>query len=717
MAGEPPQIEKLGRYELITRLAAGGMAEIFLARERGLAGFERLVVIKRILPHREDDPAFVAMFQREARIVARLNHPNVVHIHDLGEVDGNYFIAMEYIHGCTLREMQVLATRGEVSVPPAVAIAIVAEACRGAHAAHELTDDNGKSIGLVHRDISPHNVMLTPNGHVKLIDFGIAKGAIIEGFETTNGESIRGKYGYMSPEQCHRKELDRRSDVFSLGIILWELVAGRPLFRRDSELEMMKAITESQAPPVQFINPSTPEKLDAIIMRALEKERDARYSSAEEMRQALVETAEELGLTLSTDKIGTFVRRVAGERLAQRDEILEKAKEHSLSKRERRSLVHSTEDTGSHEFSDSAFSIDDPEASDYSGEAEKLESASPMSPPWSVGRTILTLGGIMVLLFAMLAAAFWLYAGDPTDKEDGSHATAGEAATATTGADVVSDRSESTEPIPTVLSGEPLTIGWAPTVDPVVLKGELEPLRLFLQRKTARPITFVWAASYADMAERVLSGEFAFGVFPPLIYVRTSADAQPGELELIVVKEFEGAVQSDGYLLVPHASTVETLADLEGKRFCFTDENSTSGNFLPRAYIRAQGYDPTEFIGEVRWSGDHLQVLKDLIDGKCDAAATYSGSLLTASSLGVPSGKLRVLAVTGHIPQDVLVAGKSAAPEARQELRDALLSFKPATEIAQPFLGSSQRITGFEVPSEDMFSSLRSVVAEEKASH
>src|SRR5690606_29276569 len=184
------------------------MAEIYLARERGLAGLERLVVIKRILPHLVHQASFVEMFLREARIIARLAHPNVVQIHELGEDKGSYFIALEYIHGCTVRELQVLSARADMAFPLDVSLSIIAEACRGAHAAHELKDKDSRPLGLVHRDISPHNLMVTGQGHVKLLDFGIAKAA--EGFESTASGNLKGKYAYMSPEQCLHLPLDRR---------------------------------------------------------------------------------------------------------------------------------------------------------------------------------------------------------------------------------------------------------------------------------------------------------------------------------------------------------------------------------------------------------------------------------------------------------------------------------------------------------------------------
>jgi len=209
---------KLGRYDILERLATGGMAEIFLACERGMHGLERLVVVKKILPHLAVQDAFVQMFVHEARIVARISHPNVVQIHDLAEQDGEVFICMEYVPGSTLRHLTDAAEQARTNIPVDVALGIITQACRGLHTAHELKDASGRLEGLVHRDISPHNLMVTNEGHVKLLDFGIAKAT--ESSEQTATGSLKGKFCYMSPEQVKQNQLDRRSDVFSLGIVL-----------------------------------------------------------------------------------------------------------------------------------------------------------------------------------------------------------------------------------------------------------------------------------------------------------------------------------------------------------------------------------------------------------------------------------------------------------------------------------------------------------------
>ena len=281
-----PRRVKLGRYEVIGDLAVGGMAEILLARLVGPSGFERLVVIKRIFPHLAKDPDFVAMFLDEARTVARIHHPNVVQVHELAEESaGDLFLAMEYLEGESASGLlRRLWSRQEL-LDPMLAAHIVAEACRGLGAAHDLCDDDGIPLDLVHRDVSPQNLFITYAGAVKVLDFGIAK--LANRSTKTEPGQIKGKYAYMSPEQCAGKHLDRRSDIFSLGIVLHELCTGRRLFARDNEMATLRAVCEapiarpSQTAPV-------PHAIEEACMRALSRRRDERYASCAEMRRDLL---------------------------------------------------------------------------------------------------------------------------------------------------------------------------------------------------------------------------------------------------------------------------------------------------------------------------------------------------------------------------------------------------------------------------------------------
>lgn len=241
---------RVGRYEVVGLLATGGMAEILLGRLAGPSGFSRPVVIKRILPHLARDRRFRDMLIDEARVVARIAHPNVVAVSELGSEDGELFLVMEYLEGESLGSlMRRLFTRGE-TLDPALACHVIAETAAGLHAAHELTDAAGRPLELVHRDVTPQNVFVTYGGEIKLLDFGIAKAA--DRSTRTETGMVKGKFAYMSPEQCLGKPLDRRSDLFSLAILLYELTTGRRLFKCASELLTFRAICELPiVPPSQ----------------------------------------------------------------------------------------------------------------------------------------------------------------------------------------------------------------------------------------------------------------------------------------------------------------------------------------------------------------------------------------------------------------------------------------------------------------------------------
>ena len=229
-----------GNYRLQRRLARGGMAEVFLARLIGVEGFERRVAIKRILPHLSESDEFRAMFLDEARLAAQLTHPNIVHIYDFGKADDYYFIAMEYVDGVDIGRL--IRRAKERPVPFEVAARIFADVCAGLHFAHNASDPMGRKLDVVHRDVTPQNVLVSWDGVVKLVDFGIAKAAFAAG--RTRPGVVKGKYAYMSPEQVEGRSLDGRSDLFAAGICLYELVTGVPLFRRDDVTASMREIRD-----------------------------------------------------------------------------------------------------------------------------------------------------------------------------------------------------------------------------------------------------------------------------------------------------------------------------------------------------------------------------------------------------------------------------------------------------------------------------------------
>ena len=275
----------VGRYEIIGPLATGGMAEILLARLVGPSRFERPVVIKRILPQLARDPSFVAMFLDEARIAARIRHPNVVQVTELGDTDGELYLVMEYLEGESLAGLLRRLAARDMRLPPTLAAHVIAESCAGLHAAHELTDTAGAPLGVIHRDISPQNVFVGYDGTIKVLDFGIAKAA--DRVTHTEAGQLKGKVEYMSPEQVAGRALDRRSDVFALGVVLYEVATARRLFRRDNKLQAMKAVSDADIPAPSALVSGFPGALETIITRALARHRDQRFSTASEMRREL----------------------------------------------------------------------------------------------------------------------------------------------------------------------------------------------------------------------------------------------------------------------------------------------------------------------------------------------------------------------------------------------------------------------------------------------
>ncbi|WP_244222404.1 serine/threonine-protein kinase, partial [Corallococcus praedator] len=278
-------IETYGSYQLLKRLATGGMAQIYLARRPGSDAPDKLLVLKRILPHLSENDEFVRMFLDEARIAARLAHPNVVQIYDLGAEGDTFFIAMEYIHGVDARRLWKRSETSSKPLPVPLVCRILLEASAGLDYAHKKTDATGRPLGIVHRDVSPQNILVTFEGGVKVVDFGIAKAA--DQATVTRSGVLKGKYSYMSPEQASGQRVDCRSDVFALGVVLHELLTGGRLFKRPSDMLTLSAVAECNVPPPSHVAPRVPADLDPIVLKALAKDPDARYQHAQDLQRAL----------------------------------------------------------------------------------------------------------------------------------------------------------------------------------------------------------------------------------------------------------------------------------------------------------------------------------------------------------------------------------------------------------------------------------------------
>ncbi|HYU40801.1 MAG TPA: protein kinase [Vicinamibacteria bacterium] len=274
-----------GPYQLLERVAVGGMAEVFRAKRTGVEGFEKVVAVKRILSHLSDNKEFVDMFIDEAKMVAGLAHPNVAQIFDLGKHEKNYWIAMEYVHGRDLRTIMRRAREHGLRIPLDISSYVVSKVCAALEYAHRKKDDKGQPMLIVHRDISPQNILISFEGDVKLTDFGIAKAA--SKASTTDKGALRGKLLYMSPEQAWGKPMDKRSDVFSLGIVFYEMLTEQKPFLGTSEMSILETVRECRVPPPTTINDKIPEKLERVVMKALERDPEVRYQDAGEMLRDL----------------------------------------------------------------------------------------------------------------------------------------------------------------------------------------------------------------------------------------------------------------------------------------------------------------------------------------------------------------------------------------------------------------------------------------------
>jgi serine/threonine-protein kinase len=316
---------RLGRYELLIPIAYGGMARVWAARLHGQRGFSKTVAIKTILPHLAHNPEFERMFLDEARIAAGVHNPNVCEIYELGEEGNVLYLVMEWVNGDSL--MHVLrGANGKTGTPIDVRLAarIVADACAGLHAAHELTDDDGRLLNVVHRDVSPHNILVSLEGNVKVADFGVAK-ALGQTHQETAAGQVKGKVAYMAPEQIGGNAFDRRADVFGMGCVLYEAATGVQPFRGGGDPQIMQAVLRGTYEPPSALVKGFPAELAAVIDRALAPEPRARFATAERMRVAIEEWLAKSGSIVTSTQVGSLVRQRLGPSLDKRREHVKAA--------------------------------------------------------------------------------------------------------------------------------------------------------------------------------------------------------------------------------------------------------------------------------------------------------------------------------------------------------------------------------------------------------
>jgi len=643
--------DRIGRYTILERLAVGGMAVVYLGFETGDSALQRLVVIKQILPQYDADDGFQRMFLQEARLAANINHPNVVEIHEFGTWEEQPFLAMEYVQGVPLNILMRHASENRQKIPAGVAIGIIAQACSGAHSAHELTDPSGAPANLVHRDLTPHNLMVTETGHVKILDFGVAKATSNQ--EKTETGMLKGKLPYMSPEQLWQSDIDRRSDVFTLGVVLWEMLLGERLFAREGEVATINAVLNSTLPRLDAARPDISSGIMSAALSALEKDPAKRTRTAEDFRTALLDAAREERLDISEDAIRTYVNSLLGESLAARRQQVQGQVEKSFSR--------------------------------VSNEADPADPSgtTPPSTAEAVRRGVLWGAGVTAVA---VAAAFYVML-------------------------------PSGPPSPSVpLTGDPdITIMLAPTVSPDILKEDLEPLRVYLSREMGETVAWRFATSYAETSEALISGEVDFASLPPTLYVKT-VEASP-QVELMAVKVHSGTNGSDGILLVAEGGPIQTPADIAGHRLCYSDPNSTTGYVLPRGALRAHGIDPDKDMkGPAVVSGNHLALIRDLIDGKCDIGGTFTAAYMNADEAGINAAKARVFQITGRTPHDAICSGPEVSESRKEAMREALLDFDPKREAGLEMVGGIERLSGFSPVTDAVYGPIRAALDADRGS-
>jgi serine/threonine protein kinase len=464
---EIPRGTVIGKYEILRKLATGGMAEIYVARVRGTAGFEKLVVLKRILPNVASDPAFVQMFLDEARLAATLQHPNIADVYDVGESNGTYFFTMEFVHGEDARAIRAATRSRNERAPLAIALAVIQGTAAALDYAHEKTGPSGP-LGLVHRDVSASNILVSYDGAVKLVDFGIARATSRE--TKTRTGTLKGKVPYMSPEQCRGHQLDRRTDLFSLGIVLYELTVGRRPFRGETDFQIMEQIVHTDArPPTQF-DAAYPKELEAITLKLLARDVRARYQTAEQVLHDLEELVQAQHLWASPKSIGKYMRMLFADKVdaweaAERDglTLAQHVQQTITSDSHRSDLV--TPPSILQALPPADFPITGPYPT---SDSVDVKPASPYSAPMPIApmprsRSGLVITAVAALVLAGAAAGYWAMTRDRAEApavvtpspSPSPTPIAAPAPTPTPEPAAVASPSPSPSPSPTVAAEEP----------------------------------------------------------------------------------------------------------------------------------------------------------------------------------------------------------------------------------------------------------------------
>jgi eukaryotic-like serine/threonine-protein kinase len=402
----------LGPYELLSQLGRGGMASVWVARQRS-GRRQRLVAVKAMLPGLARSPDFRSMFLEEGQIVRSIEHPHVVRVFDVAEERGILYMAMEWVEGDSLRTV-INEAKQRRAIPPEMAVRIIADAAAGLHAAHELRGWDGELRGIVHCDVSPHNILIGVDGMAKLVDFGVARAVAASDVDVDvdvgPGEQIKGKFGYMSPEQAQGKKFDRRTDIFALGIVLFELTTGERLFRGRDPAHTLQLVSFGQVPQPSLLHPTYPPRLEAIVMKALEREVSRRFQTADELREALEQYLVEERILVSYAGVGQLVKRVLGSSIERRRQEIKKALTTLAAQGDTRSDLEGYDEGRSDRSSNTGFT---PHSSSGLAGGDLVDSLPRLTlpPPAPRRATPPWVWALVVLVVGAAAATFWAVRG------------------------------------------------------------------------------------------------------------------------------------------------------------------------------------------------------------------------------------------------------------------------------------------------------------------